>query len=287
MSDPRAVRRAVADALDVDLDRVGRPEPLDGGEIGTVYRLDLPARRVVAKVGPTDLTVEGRMLEHLAARSPLPVPAVLAADPDLLVLEHRPGATGLDAAAERHLADLVAETHAVAPERSDFGFPVETLCGELAQPNPWTDSWAAFYREHRVLHAADAARDAGRLPAPLFDRVRALADRLGDLLREPAAPALLHGDLWTENVLCADGRVTGVLDPACYYGHPEVELTYARWTDAVGEPFLARYRERAGIDAGFREREPLYRLYPLLVHVWTFDAERYREGLRSVCARFE
>jgi fructosamine-3-kinase len=226
------------------------------------------------------------MLEHLGERSPLPVPDVLDVASDLLVLEWLPGETGV-AAAEDHLADLVAGTHAVAPERAAFGFPFETLCGELVQPNPWTGSWAAFYREHRVLHAADAACAADRLSPSLCDRVRALADRFEDLLREPAAPALLHGDLWTENVLCADGAVTGVLDPACYYGHPEVELAYARWTGTVGEPFLERYRERAGLEKNFRKRESLYRLYPLLVHAWTFDAERYREGLRAVCARFE
>lgn len=282
--DRQSLRERVAAALDAEVRAL---VPLDGGEIGAVYRVDLPDRPAVAKTGPTDLTVEARMLDHLAERSPLPVPAVLRADPDLLLLEHLPGDTGLNAGAERHLADLLADTHAVAPARGAFGFPFETLCGELAQPNPWTDSWAAFYREHRVLHAADAAREAGRLPPALDDRVRALAGRFEDLLREPAAPALLHGDLWTENVLRADGRVTGVLDPACYYGHPEVELAYARWTGTVGDPFLERYRERAGIQDRFREREPLYRLYPLLVHAWTFDAERYREGLRSVCARFE
>jgi fructosamine-3-kinase len=280
----QSLRERVAAALDAEVRGIAS---LDGGEIGDVYRVDLPDRRVVAKTGPTDLTVEARMLDHLGERSPLPVPDVLGAASDLLVIEWLPGETGVTAIAEDHLADLVAGTHAVPPERAAFGFPFETLYGELVQPNPWTDSWAAFYREHRVLHAADAARAADRLPPRLYDRVRALADRFEGLLREPAAPALLHGDLWTENVLCADGAVTGVLDPACYYGHLEVELAYARWTGTVGEPFLERYRERAGLEKNFREREPLYRLYPLLVHAWTFDAERYRESLRAVCTRFE
>ena len=37
-------------------------------------------------------------------------------------------------------------------------------------------------------------------------------------------PALLHGDLWTGNILVSDGRLAGLIDPACYHGHAEVDL---------------------------------------------------------------
>jgi fructosamine-3-kinase len=174
--------------------RVVRARPLSGGQIGRVVRVDLAGgRRLVAKAGPTPLSVEGRMLRYLAEESPLPVPAVHHAGDDLLVLAYVPGDDPVTPAVERDLADRLAACHAVTAEAA--GFPFDTLSGRLAQPNPWTDSWIEFFRTHRLGHAADAARDNGTLPAALHDRVRALAADLDDLVVEPDAPALLHGDV--------------------------------------------------------------------------------------------
>lgn len=250
---------------------------LDGGEVGEVSRVDLAdGRSVVAKTGDTPLTVEARMLEHLAGAG-LPTPGTLYASDALLVLSYVPGDDDLTPAAERAAADALATLHGHSAEA--FGFPFDTLSGRYRQHNPWTDSWPAFYREHRLVTVARAARDEGKLPGAAFERVRALAADLDALLPEPE-PALVHGDVWRGNLRVDGDRVT-FLDPACYYGHAEVDLAYADWTGTFGGAFLERYRERRGVDDGYEERRPVYELYPLLEHVRYFGAADYLDPTRT------
>ncbi|WP_049923399.1 fructosamine kinase family protein [Halopiger djelfimassiliensis] len=257
---------------------------LEGGQIGSVYRIECAdGRTVVAKVGETPLEVEAFMLRTLAARSELPVPDVYHAESDLLILEAADGTTDHDPAVARDAADRLASLHGTTADA--FGFDRDTLTGPIRQPNPWTDSWIAFYRDHRLEYVTELAVEAGSLPETLAERVAELRADLGTLLDEPDAPALIHGDVWTTNVLSRAGRVTAFLDPATYYAHPEIELAYVDWTDTFGDPFFERYRSHREIDPEFFDRRRyVYRLYPLLVHVYLFGG-RYVEELEATLDR--
>jgi fructosamine-3-kinase len=98
------------------------------------------------------------------------------------------------------------------------------------------------------------------------------------LIEAPAAPALVHGDIWASNLLVQDGRITGVLDPALYYGHPEVELAYIFLFHSFGQSFLQRYQALRPISPGFfEERIHVYQLYPLLSHVCHFGGHYVKD----------
>jgi fructosamine-3-kinase len=245
---------------------------LAGGCVGEVYAAAMPdGSRAVVKVAGTDgrLDIEGWMLGYLRERSRLPVPRVLHAARSLLVMELVDGESRFDDEAERHAAELLAELHGVTSEQ--FGLERDTLIGGLHQPNPATASWVEFFREHRLLHMAGEAHAAGRLPSRILDRLRRLADRLPGLIEEPERPSLLHGDVWTTNVLARAGRITGFIDPAIYFGHPEIELAFITLFGTFGRPFFERYAAIRPIRPGFLERRrDLYNLYPLLVHVRLF-----------------
>lgn len=219
---------------------VVRVVPLGGGCVAAVARLTLAdGRDVVVKDGRAGdrLDLEGWMLSTLAARCPaLPVPAVLAAADDLLVMEAHDASGRLGPKGEDHAAEVIAALHDVTAER--FGLERDTLIGGLHQPNPWTDDWPGFFRDHRLLFMARQALDAGRLPAALMDRVERLAGRLERWIAPDAPPSLLHGDLWTGNVLVGgDGRVSGLIDPAVYYGDAEIELAFSTLFGTFGEVF--------------------------------------------------
>ena len=100
------------------------------------------------------------------------------------------GESTFSPAAERDAAKRLADLHAATA--GAFGFERDTLTGPVRQPNPRTDPWPAFFRDHRVLHAAEGARAAGELPAGLHERVRSAAADFESLLREPPTPALIH-----------------------------------------------------------------------------------------------
>ncbi len=256
---------------------------LDGGMIGTVHRVDLvEGRTVVAKTGETPLSVEARMLQYLDDRG-LPVPDVLHASDDLLVLSHVEGESRITPAVERDAAETLAALHDNSAD--GFGFPFDTLTGTVTQPNPWTDQWHRFYAENRLRHVRELCLESGVLSKTHDRRLTGVLDRLEEVLVEPAAPALLHGDVWKTNLLTDGKQVVAFLDPACYYGHPEIELAYVDWTDTFDDPFFERYDALAGIEDGFFEtRRFAYRLYPLLVHLLLFGSP-YDEKLGETLDR--
>lgn len=175
----------------------------------------------------------------------------------------------LDRTAQHHAADLLAALHGIEAPR--YGFACDTLIGPLSQPNPESDDWIAFFRDHRLLHMARAALAEGRLGQGMMSRIERLAGRLPDLIGQPAAPALIHGDVWGGNVLVRNGQVAAFIDPAIYHADPEIELAFSTLLGTFGAEFFARYQEHRPLRPGFFEvRRDLYNLYPLLVHVRLF-----------------
>ena len=217
----------------------------------------------------------------------------------MLITEYLENDGAIDAAAKTHAAELLAALHSLDAPALDapaldapalgapkFGFDGDTLIGGLRQPNPWTGSWRAFFRDQRLLYMAREAVAAGKLPAGAMRRIEHLASRLERWIEEPEAPSLLHGDMWAGNVLVSRGRITGFVDPAIYYADAEVELAFATLFATFTDPFFRRYAELRPIRPGFREaRRDIYNLYPLLVHVRLFGGD-YVRSVDRILARF-
>jgi len=261
---------SVAQALDV---RPRLIEPLHGGMVGEVYAATLEdGQRVVVKVDRREkpkLDIEGMMLRYLSEQSALPVPDVYYSSPELLIMELLPGESRFDQAAEEHVAELLAGLHAISADA--YGFNEATLIGLFPQPNGWNDDWVDFFATQRLLYLAEMAVQMKRMPSAMLTRFETICTRLDALIGPPTAPALVHGDIWASNLLAQGGRITGVLDPAIYYGHPEIELAYIFLFHSFGQPFLQRYQNLRPISPGFfEERIHVYQLYPLLSHVCHF-----------------
>jgi fructosamine-3-kinase len=245
---------------------------LAGGNVGDVCRLDFAdGSRIVAKLGEegSKLDIEGRMLGYLRDHSDLPVPDVIFAADNLLLLEFVDGENSLADAPEMHAADLMAGLHEVTAD--NFGLEFDTVIGGLHQPNPQTTSWLEFFRDQRLLYMAALARDAGQLPGDIYDRVEKLAVRLGDYLPATSKPSLIHGDLWGGNIMAKDNRVSAFIDPAIYYADAEIELAFSTLFNTFDKLFFTCYQMHRPLEPDFFEvRRDIYNLYPLLVHVRLF-----------------
>jgi fructosamine-3-kinase len=256
---------------------------LGGGCIADVRRLTLnDGRDIVAKIGQ-GLALEGFMLSYLARTSRLPVPKVLFCAEDFLLMEYLPTSGQLSPAAQEDAADHLAALHAVTAPA--FGFERTTVIGGLKQPNEQHASWLEFFRDQRLMYMTDTAVHTKKLPAEVALRIAKLADRLERWIDDSAAPALIHGDMWTGNVLVNKDRISGFVDPAIYYADPEIELAFSTLFGTFGEPFFKRYEEHRPLRPGFVERKDIYNLYPLLVHVRLFGAS-YVSDVSMILKRF-
>ena len=261
---------------------------MGGGCIGEVYKVELDdGTMMVAKVdreGESHLEREAYMLHYLGAESELPVPEVFYGSERLLIMEFVEGNSSFSEGAERHAAKLLAALHGITADA--YGHERDTLIGSLDQPNPWTESWVEFFRDQRLLALADVAHDAGRLPAEDRRKIERLAGKLDDYLEEPERPSLIHGDVWSANVLARGDRIVAFLDPAIYHADPEIELSFISLFNSFGEPFFEHYAEIRSIRDGFFEaRRDLYNFYPLLVHVYFFGGG-YLGSVRRTLRRF-
>ncbi len=268
--------------------RVVAWQPLAGGMISQVMRVELDkGESVVAKIGDGghDLSIEAYMLRYLREHSGLPVPEVLHAEASLLLMEFVEGRIEWEGESLRHLGELLARCHQATS--SSYGHERDTLIGPLHQPNGQMDCWIEFFRERRLLYMIDLARASGELPAEFERRLYRIAERLHLFLVEPSAPALIHGDMWKTNVISRAGRVAGIIDPALYYAHNEMELAYMTLFSGTGDEFFRAYAETIPIEDDFyTTRRHIYNLYPLLIHLIIFGA-KYLPPLHETIAKFE
>ena len=262
--------------------------PLGGGCVGQVYLVTLAdGTAMVAKVDEQAepiLDKEGYMLRYLREHSELPVPEVIFCSPKLLLMSFLQGESRFSKRAQEHAAELLAVLHQIrAPS---FGFARSTLIGSLHQPNPWTQSWLTFFRDQRLIYMADCGVHSGRLPKSTYSRLQRFCGRLDRWLNEPEHPSLIHGDVWTTNVLAVGDKITGFIDPAIYFADPEIELAFSTLFGTFGEPFFARYQEIKPLQPGFfEERRDIYNLYPLLVHVRLFGGS-YVSSVEGILQRY-
>jgi fructosamine-3-kinase len=255
-----AFAAAVAAVTGVEEDRL---EPLAGESVSQVLLVPRPGQPpLVAKSGPA-IPVEAAMLRALAAAG-MRVPAVQAEHGTVLLLEHvdndgvfSPNAWSDVGAQLRRLHDRTG---------SAYGWPVDYAIGTVSLDNRERRSWPLFWGEQRLVATASV------LDRPWRERVECLAARLDDLLPAQPPPALLHGDLWTGNILVRDGRLVGLIDPACYHGDAEIDLAMLDLFCSPPEEFRAAYGPLA---PGWEARRPIYQLFPALVHVRLWGAGYY------------
>ncbi len=258
-------RGVIEDALGEPVDRL---RPLRGGCIAEVYHAQTASGRdLVAKCARpgTDggFVAEAEMLDGLSPVAPTPV--VLLARPDLLVMEHIANSGGGSALGERGLGEIVAAIHSVTGDRYGYGHP--TRIREITLDNTWSGDWALFYASTRLSPMARRVARLGAVSDAFAAKVDRLCERLGDVLGDVGEPRLVHGDLWSGNMLWSRGRIAALIDPLSLYADPEIELAFIDLMGGVSRAFWEGYESVRAIRAGFWDtRVHLYQIVPLLGH---------------------
>ncbi|WNK19439.1 fructosamine kinase family protein [Halomonas piscis] len=256
------------------------PRLISAGGNNAVYFLAIAEGELIAKSdAPEQLEGEADGLMALArAASGLIVPEVVGCGHGWLLTEALETAGGGD---ETALGEGLRRLHQTSFR--EHGWHRDNACGQTPQPNAPMADGRAFQRERRLLPLVAACARLELLDPETQRRIRRQAETLEDWLT-PAAPRLVHGDLWAGNVLYTP-RGPAMIDPAVYAHYPEVDLAMLTLFGAPGRAFFDAYWDGAA-PADWPRREALFQLYPLLNHVLLFGTG-YLGGVRRALSRLE
>ncbi|WP_143959710.1 fructosamine kinase family protein [Litoribacter populi] len=213
---------------------------------------------------------EANGLKILAQHSPLKIPTVFAAGHEMEVnflLMEWIAPSRLSSNYWQELGVGLAQLHATTEKR--YGLADDNYIASLSQKNTTTASWPEFFIQNRIEPLAGKALYDGLLDQKFLDEIRSVYP-LFDEIFPKEKPSLLHGDLWSGNVLPTKEGHPALIDPAVYFGHREVDLAFSRLFGGFEEEFYQAYNEVFPLEPGFEERVPIYNLYPLLVHLNLF-----------------
>lgn len=240
--------------------------------------------------------VEAAGLRWLASARPQGGPRVaevLSVEPGRLALERITTTSPTPQAAEEFGAAL-ARMHgslqpgtafgALPPDHPDtpplFG-PAEQLL-EVGDGKHAT--WGAFHAQERLALILELL---GPELSPSDDRtLRAACERIasGELDQDEPA-ALIHGDLWSGNVLWHAQEGAVLIDPAAHAGHRESDLAMLQLFGLPHlERVLASYQEQASLAEGWEDRVPVHQLFFLAVH-WLLFGPSYRRPTLAAAER--
>lgn len=231
---------------------------------------------------PTDMFArEAEGLTALAVPGGPRVPQPLLVDADFLLLEFLPSAppapNGWEVFGQR-LAALHAVTHA------QFGFPHSNYIGSTPQPNAWRADGFQFFAEQRLLFQGKLARERGALSASDLKRLEHIAAHLANWI-PPQPASLLHGDLWSGNVLPGPDGHAALIDPAAHYGWAEADVAMTTLFGRLPAVFYSAYEAARPLPPGAPQRFELYNLYHLLNHLNLFGGS-YLGAVRATLARY-
>lgn len=162
-----------------------------------------------------------------------------------------------------------------------FGWHESNFIGRLDQPNGEYSSWAEFYIEKRLNEQWFKGITEGKIPEELQDQydhfITYATEGLSILSIQPS---LLHGDLWSGNVMFDHQGTAVLIDPAVYFGHGEVDLAMM---DLFGgfPPYLTELYLEGDIPPGYEQRKLIYQLYYQLVHVRLLGGS-YLNGVKRI-----
>ncbi len=260
-------------------------ERLSGGDINKAYGLTLNnGQHVFMKANAKDnaafFTAEAAGLTAISKTKAIGTPEILCTGTDdgedvgysFLLLKYIksaiPAKNYWEDFAQNLAAMHKADTGVFLEKGETFGFFQDNFIGSRPQSNTPSDSWISFFREHRLAPQFKSADSY--FESEDRSKITKLLDHLEDFLIEPDKPSLLHGDLWSGNVMCGPDGKAMLIDPACYVGHAEADLAMTELFGGFPQNFYEAYFEANPLQPGYENRRDLYNLYQLLNHLNLF-----------------
>lgn len=259
-------------------------KPLFGGDSNKVYHFSLKNQEFVIKLNIKNnyskiFEKEKQGLE-LLSNSKFRIPNVISCGSfesyDYLILEYIKAGKEINwEIFGKNLANLHQITN------QEFGLDYNNYIGSIQQINNYENNWEEFYANHRILKLTTLARDKQLLNRNECKMIEQLCNKLKNFVPKNK-PCLVHGDLWSGNLICDMKNNPVLIDPAVYYGHPEMDWAMLSLFGSYPSIAFESYNEDNTIEKGFEQRKEIHQLYPLLVHLIIFGKGYYNSIIKIV-----
>jgi len=169
----------------------------------------------------------------------------------------------------RNFALKLSEMHR-ASSRS-FGLDFSNYMGSIQQSNKSHKCFVDFFIEERLEPQMRMARNQGLLSPKHIKQCEKLYGELNSIFPNER-PSLVHGDLWSGNFICDKMGQAVIIDPAVYYGHRELDIAMTTMFGGFHPDFYQYYQQFYPMEKGWKDRLPVYNLYPILIHINLFGS---------------
>ena len=259
------------------------------GQIGEIYKVNTSYDSYILKTSkPSDmLQIEANMLKDIN-KYKIAVPKVYDVSKTHLLMEYIETKKQAKCTQAIEAAKILSALHSVTNDSRMYGYYYDTTIGPFSQKNEQTQyNWTLFLGQMRILPMAKICYDKGQINKEIVGRVESLCSDLYKRIDMASiTPSLLHGDLWSGNILFNINGAS-LIDPAIYYGDKEMDLAFILLFDTFGETFFEAYAEVHTLSEDFYEvKVPIYQIYPLLVHVVLYGGS-YVDELERVLQRLK
>lgn len=156
-------------------------------------------------------------------------------------------------------------------KHSKCGFEKDNFIGLNPQINTISDNWGAFFFEYRLLYQVKLITD-NQIRSKFFDDLTSIQTNLINWLNQSCSHfSLLHGDLWSGNVLF-DSKHVWLIDPAVYYGDADADMAMTELFGGFPQEFYDAYYEVKACSEYYPLKKITYNLYHQLNHYNLFGS---------------
>lgn len=258
---------------------------LSGGCINNAVKLETEQGSFFLKYNqntPSNIfEIEARGLEMLSNTQIITIPKVVAFQKDYLLLEF------IDSSIKSNdywevLGFKLAKLH--QNTNNYFGLDHNNYIASLPQNNEEIEDGLTFLIEKRFRVQASLAMYNHLIDSKFYQKFDLFYQKLPHILPNEKS-ALLHGDLWSGNIMVDNLGNPVLIDPAIYYGFREMELAFTQLFGGFDKRFYKAYQETFPLEKDFKKRVEIYNLYPLLVHLNLFGTS-YLGAVKQIINKY-
>lgn len=220
--------------------------------------------------------IRQNLLSH--SISEIKLPEIFSYDEDEIIMQK----IHMQEASKEQMVNLgigLASLHKI--KQQHYGLNEDNFIGLASQKNIISQNWGEFFVDYRLLYQISLIEDF-KIKEKFEVQIKKNRLKLISFLNANVQfPSIIHGDLWSGNVLF-DEKDIYFIDPASYYADREVDIAMTHLFGGFTMDFYKSYNSIFPLSANFKQKQVIYNLYHYLNHYNLFGKSYLNSSLVSL-----